>query len=116
MNGAQGGMVTADNRLEHGMEANDWEECIRIGNLLADEALRLIADAELQKDPQLYCTAKQISFPVESEMMRYIMNNSPLGLGTSTDGNISTTINLLNIGTAQVLTIPGKPCPISGTI
>lgn len=114
MNGAQGGMVTADNRLEHGMEANDWEECIRIGNLLADEALRLIADAELQKDPQLYCTAKQISFPVESEMMRYIMNNSPLGLGTSTDGNISTTINLLNIGTAQVLTIPGEALPNIG--
>src|SRR5690606_31579605 len=45
MNGAQGGMVTADNRLDQGKEANDWEECIRIGNLLADEAIRLITDA-----------------------------------------------------------------------
>ncbi|HSH19430.1 MAG TPA: hypothetical protein VLA03_03205, partial [Draconibacterium sp.] len=38
MNSAQGGMVTADTRLEDGKEANDWNECIRIGNLMADEA------------------------------------------------------------------------------
>lgn len=114
MNGAQGGMVTADNRLEPDREANDWAECIRIGKLLADEALRLIAAAEPQKDPQIYCTAKQISFPIESEMMRYIMDKSPLGLGTSTDGNIATTVNLLNIGTAQILTIPGEALPNIG--
>ncbi|MEO5602726.1 MAG: hypothetical protein ABIR06_17530, partial [Cyclobacteriaceae bacterium] len=42
MNGAQGGMVTADVRLDNGKEANTWLECIRIGNLLADEALRIV--------------------------------------------------------------------------
>lgn len=114
MNGAQGGMVTADNRTEPGKEANDWAECIRIGNLLADEAIRLISGAEIQKDPQIYCTAKRISFPVQSQMMRYIMDNSPLGLGTSPDGKITTTINLLNIGTAQILTIPGEALPNIG--
>ena len=31
INGAQGGMVTADTRLENGKEANTWEECVRIG-------------------------------------------------------------------------------------
>lgn len=51
MNGAQGGMVTADVRLDNGGEANTWEECVRIGNLLADEALRLVRDAEIQRDP-----------------------------------------------------------------
>src|SRR5690554_3742727 len=114
MNSALGGMVTADNRLGPGKEANNWEECIRIGHLLADEALRIISDAEPQKDPQIYCAAKQISFPIESKMMQYIMNGSPLGLGTSTDGNIATTINLLNIGTAQILTIPGEALPNIG--
>ena len=34
MNSAQGGMVTADNRRENNTEANDWNECIRIGHLL----------------------------------------------------------------------------------
>jgi hypothetical protein len=31
MNGAQGGMVTADNRVADGKESGTWEECIRIG-------------------------------------------------------------------------------------
>ena len=59
MNGAQGGMVTADNRQDNNKEANDWEECKRIGNLLADEALRIVSEAEIQEDPQLYCTSTQ---------------------------------------------------------
>ena len=114
MNSAQGGMVTADNRRENGKEANDWAECIRIGELMADEALRIIGEAEVQENPDLYCTSRTIDFPVDSEMMRFILNNSPLGLGTSESNTISTRINLLNIGSAQAITIPGEALPNIG--
>jgi len=114
MNSAQGGMVTADNRRENGKEANDWVECVRIGELLADEALRIIEQAEVQENPDLYCTFKIVDFPVDSEMMRYILNNSPLGIKTSGNNTISTRINLLNIGTAQALTVPGEALPNIG--
>lgn len=114
MNGAQGGMVTADNRLDNGNEASDWEECKRIGNLLADEALRIIADAPLQKNPTIFCTNASVAFPIESEMMRYILKNSPLNLGSTDVNTVSTTLNLLNIGTAQILTIPGEALPNIG--
>lgn len=114
MNSAQGGMVTADNRRENGKEANDWAECTRIGELMADEALRIIEKAEIQEDPELYCTSETIDFPVESEMMRFILNNSPLGLGTSESNTVSTRINLLNIGSAQAITIPGEALPNIG--
>jgi len=114
MNSAQGGMVTADNRREKGQEANDWAECIRIGGLMADEALRIIEDAEIQENPDLYCTSKIVDFPVDSEMMRFILNNSPLGLNTPRENVISTRINLLNIGTAQAITIPGEALPNIG--
>jgi hypothetical protein len=113
MNGAQGGMVTADNRLDNNRQANDWEECQRIGNLLADEALRILSEAKIQEDPELYCTSKQTEFPIDSEMMRYILNNSPLKMGDS-DQYITTTLNLLNIGSAQILTIPGEALPNIG--
>lgn len=114
MNSAQGGMVTADNRLENGKEANSWEECIRIGNLLADEALRIVEPAVAQKDPALRCTSRKIEFPVESEMMQYILNNSPIKM-TSVNGNkVSTRLNYLQIGTAKVLTIPGEALPNIG--
>jgi hypothetical protein len=114
MNGAQGGMVTADNRTENGKEASDWAECVRNGELLADEALRIISGAEVQENPDIYCTSNIVEFPVESEMMRAILNNSPLNMGSIKDNNFSTRVNLLNIGTAQVLTIPGEALPNIG--
>jgi hypothetical protein len=114
MNSAQGGMVTADNRRPEGKEANDWEECNRIGNLLADEALRIISSAKVQKDPELYCNSKEVEFPVDSEILRFILNNSPLSGKISDDNTVHTRINLLDIGTAQVLTIPGEALPNIG--
>jgi hypothetical protein len=114
MNGAQGGMVTADNRLDDGKEARDWEECQRIGNLLADEALRIVADAPIQENPTILCAHKKVAFPIDSEVMRFILKHSPLRMGSSEEGSISTTLNLLNIGTAQILTIPGEALPNIG--
>ena len=118
MNSAQGGMVTADTRLGNGKEANDWNECIRIGNLLADEALRIIEPAQIQEDPGLYCTSKQIRFPVDSEAMRYVFQNSPVIIkyrtGNQDYSTITTRLNLLNIGKAQVITIPGEALPNIG--
>jgi hypothetical protein len=118
MNSAQGGMVTADTRLENGKEASDWNECIRIGNLLADEALRIIEPAPVQEDPGLFCASKVIRFPVDSETMRYVFQYSPVaikyGMANSDFSTVSTRINLLNIGRAQVLTIPGEALPNIG--
>ena len=116
MNGAQGGMVTADNRRKDGNEAKDWQECKRIGNLLADEALRIISEAPVQQNPDLYCTARTVRFPIDSEMMRHILTHSPLNFSAESQdtGHISTQLNFLNIGTAQVLTIPGEALPNIG--
>ena len=114
MNGAQGGMVTADNRLEDGKETLRWEECIRIGNLLADEALRIIESAEVQSNPALRCDSRVVRFPVESEMMRYILANSPIKMTSLKDNTISTRLNYLEIGSAKVLTIPGEALPNIG--
>jgi hypothetical protein len=114
MNGAQGGMVTADTRLEGGKEANTWEECIRIGNLLADEALRIVEKAEVQKAPKLLCVSRNIQFPVESEMMRFILKNSPVKMASVKDNVITTRLNYLEIGNAKVLTIPGEALPNIG--
>ncbi|MEX1240851.1 MAG: hypothetical protein WEB30_14090 [Cyclobacteriaceae bacterium] len=114
MNGAQGGMVTADVRLENGSEANTWDECVRIGNLLADEALRIVADAELQYNPELLCASRKINFPVDNEVIRYILQNSPIKMTAAKGDSIATVLNYLQIGTAKVLTIPGEALPNIG--
>jgi len=117
MNSAQGGMVTADTRLGNGKEANDWNECTRIGNLLADEALRIIQPVPKQENPDIYCTSKTIRFPIDSEKMRFVFKHSPLvaDIAKSNDfSSFSTRLNLLNIGKAQVITIPGEALPNIG--
>ena len=117
MNSAQGGMVTADTRLENGGEANDWNECIRIGNLMADEAIRIISTAPVQENPVLYSASKVITFPIESDALRFVLKNSPLVDKEAQKGDfskISTRLNLLNIGKAQVITVPGEALPNIG--
>ncbi|MEN8194433.1 MAG: hypothetical protein ABFS12_16550 [Bacteroidota bacterium] len=114
MNSAQGGMVTADNRRKNDKEAKDWDECIRIGELLADESLRIIANAEIQKDPSLYITSKDFDIPIESDLMKYILKHAILDYKLSNDHAVSTRMNLINIGDAQVITIPGEALPNIG--
>jgi hypothetical protein len=117
MNGAQGGMVTADNRLEGGKEASDWAECVRIGNLLADEALRIVGEASVEENPELASFSKTVEFPIDSEAMRYVLQNSPIIKKSAQNidpSKVSTRMNLVNIGKAQVLTIPGEALPNIG--
>jgi predicted neuraminidase len=114
MNGAQGGMVTADNRSDGQEDIGTWEECIRIGHLLADEALRIVKDAPVQEDPALHCMAKQVEFPIDSEMMRFILKHSPVLREASAENKVTTQLNLLQVGTAQILTIPGEALPNIG--
>ena len=117
MNSAQGGMVTADNRQENGKEANDWEECIRIGNLLADEALRIVGSAPVQENPNIYSASKVIRFPVDSKIMRTVLEHSVVAATSgkiNKSDTVSTRLNLLNIGKAQILTVPGEALPNIG--
>ena len=114
MNGAQGGMVTADNRREGGKEANDWQECIRIGELLADQALSIVEGAEAQTAPDLHCVSKTVEFPIDSELIRMLIKYAKMDLDVTEDNKIKTNINLLNVGSAQILTIPGEALPNIG--
>ncbi len=114
MNSAQGGMVTADNRLEGGKEANNWKECIRIGELLADESLRIIAGAPIEKDPKISIISEDVHFLVESDLMKFILKNSKLNYKVANNDMVTTRMSLLNIGEAKIITIPGEALPNIG--
>jgi len=114
MNSAQGGMVTADNRGPDGKSVRTWDECVRIGHLLADEALRIVQAAPEQKNPKLFCAAGTVTFPVDSPLLRAVMTNSPLHYPTKDPNHVATQLNLVNIGNAQILTIPGEALPNIG--
>ena len=114
MNSALGGMVTADCRGPDGTDIQTWDECKRIGHLLADEALRIVGKAPIAKDPALSCDSKSVVLPVENKMLRQIVEHSPLGYSLDSDGNIRTRVNVVNLANAQMLTIPGEAMPNIG--
>jgi hypothetical protein len=123
MNGAQGGMITADNRLldqptnaqeAHWKDARTWDECLRIGHLMADEAQRIIKNAPVQKDPRLTCHSLDVQFPVESSLMWDIIAGSPLNYPHNDNHTITARLNLVNLGNAQIVTIPGEALPNIG--
>lgn len=123
MNGAQGGMITADNRIlekpsdpirARWHDARTWTECVRIGTLMADEAERFIKDAEMQTDPGLSCYSLDVKFPVDSPLMWTLIRASPLKYPHQKDRTVTSRLNLVNIGNAQILTIPGEALPNIG--
>lgn len=120
MNGAIGGMVTADTRLEYGKEGqgqkedNSWKECIRIGELLASESLRIIQKAPVLDNPAVFIASRPLTFPVESDIMRFIIQKSSMKYESFADNKVTTQLNLINIGPAQILTVPGEAMPNVG--
>ncbi len=113
MNSAQGGMVTADNRVENGHDARTWEECRRIGALLANEALRIVQSATVQSSPKVFCAARSLVLPVDSPGMRALLKQMP-GFDPANADNLTTQLNVVNVGNAQILTIPGEALPNIG--
>ncbi len=114
MNGAQGGMVTADVRGPDAKDVQTWAECRRIGHLLADEALRIVDGAFALKNPKISCAWRDVTLPVDSPMLLALMKMSPLSLAKPDEKSITTRVNLVHVGGAQILTIPGEALPNIG--
>jgi len=123
VNGAQGGMVTADNRNLDACsdplharweDVRTWDECLRIGHAMADEALRIVNGVPLLKDPVLHCDSTLATFPVDSEPLWTVIQHSPLHYPRTGHRTIQTRINLISLGPAQILTIPGEALPNIG--
>jgi len=122
-NGAQGGMVTADNReldqprdplRAYWRDKQDWSECERIGGLLASESLRIIGTSSWQSKPALRVRSASVRFPVESNDIWQVVLHSPLRYPHGDDRTVTTRVNLVDVGNAQILTIPGEALPNIG--
>ena len=58
--------------------------------------------------------AAEVQFIIESELMKYIVKKSSLKYEVDAGDRVVAQVNLLNIGTAQILTIPGEVLPYIG--
>ena len=67
-----------------------------------------------RKTPSFICDSVAVRFPVESAAMWAVVTGSPLKYHHNDDHSINARINLVNLGDAQILTIPGEALPNIG--
>jgi hypothetical protein len=123
LNGAQGGMVTADNRnldqlknptRAYWEDSRSWAECVRIGELLAAESLRIVESAPWNAAVPIRNRSSMVRFPVDSDTMWQVVEQSPLQYPHGPGRAISCQVNAIEIGDARILTIPGEALPNIG--
>ena len=124
MNGAQGGMITADNRdlnQPRDPAARLLERLPHLGGMPAHrppDGRRSAADRQGRPGPEgpdaVLRRDQRVRFPVDSELMWAVILGSPLKYPHNDDQSINARINLVNLGNAQILTIPGEALPNIG--
>jgi hypothetical protein len=55
-----------------------------------------------------------VRFPVESPIIKAVLQGSPMGYQTDGEGRVPSRLNLVRIGEARILTIPGEALPNIG--
>jgi len=113
-NGAQGAMVTIDNSiLPEGKEAHSFEEAERVGSAVAKAAEQALASGERVKNPELVFARLIFYLPVENVLYNTAAR-TPLITRQFYRGNFQTEVNLLRLGPAEIITIPGEAYPKIG--
>ncbi len=119
LNGAQGGMITADYDESSAPKGENWQAAERIGTELGKKALEIIAPAE-PTDTGAIRTSRRV-FTVPLENMRFaalvklgVFPNELMSTGAGSLHRIETEVSHITIGEAEFLTIPGEALPNIG--
>lgn len=115
MNGAQGGMVTADILNEDKYPRGEaWPEAERIGNTLGEKTLTALEKAETVPDPAMTFQQRTFRVPLENQGFKMLMAAGILPKEGMAGGDIVTEASRLTVGPAEFLTLPGEVLPNIG--
>lgn len=119
LNGAQGGMITADYDEASAPKGENWQAAERIGTELGKKALEIIAPVETTDAPSIRTSRRVFTVPLEN--MRFaalvklgVFPNELMSAGTGSLHRIETEVSRISIGDAEFLTIPGEALPNIG--
>lgn len=115
-NGALGGMVTPDT------DEHTFDEADRIGETLADATLEALEDAKVSRKMKINVEKEIIEVPLENPAFFYGMLGGVLARsypwfeypGGVEFGIIRTEVDVVQIGKAQMITMPGEVLPSIG--
>lgn len=106
LNGALGGMLTPDTRFRTQPAAEE------MGRRLADFAVQAVEESD-PSDYRLGWRHRPVQYPVTGESVLTFLQNAPWPVELI-DGRVATGMNVLWIGDAQLITVPGELLPDIG--
>jgi len=108
LNGALGGMVTAD------VAENTFQEAERIGRTIGDTALTALEGADSVDDPAIGSGNVRVPIPPENELLQVAVAMGIIKTDLTDAGDLSAEVHLIELGPAQMATFPGEPFPAIG--
>ncbi|MGQ9524089.1 MAG: SCP2 sterol-binding domain-containing protein [Armatimonadota bacterium] len=115
LNGALGGMVTADVKEGANNETAWTEEAQRIGYALADAALEALGKAQPVAPTTLSIQRKVFTVPLENRRFKAAVERGIIPYGPKESPNsVTTEVTHLAVGAAEFVTVPGEALPNIG--
>jgi putative sterol carrier protein len=115
INGAQGGMITANIEDIYQKGQDNWDDAARIGNAIADKGLEILAAVNAAPNPTVVLKTSPLLVPLDNERF-----NAAISAGVlpdfREDHNVRTEIAAGTIGRAEFATIPGEAFPNIGLL
>ncbi|NQT11157.1 MAG: hypothetical protein HQ582_00310 [Planctomycetes bacterium] len=107
LNGALGGMLTPDHRF------STQEAAEAMGRRLARYVCEAARTARPSSRYDLWLHTRRVEYPITGESVRQFLENPPVPFQLR-DGRVETEMNVMWIGDAQLVTVPGELLPEIG--
>ncbi|HLK61389.1 MAG TPA: hypothetical protein VKU00_32870 [Chthonomonadaceae bacterium] len=114
LNGAQGGMVTADYDESTAPKFENWMAAETIGTSMGERVLEIIKDGESVPEATISTQQRIFTAPLENQNFKTLARLHVFPGEILKEGNIETEVNRIRIGPAEFLTFPGEVLPNIG--
>ena len=114
LNGAQGGMVTADFDETTAPKGQNWQAAQTIGTNLGRRVLEIIASAEAVANPAIQTQQRVFTVPLENARFQALISLNVFPRDMVKNNLLETEVNRITIGPAEFLTLPGEVLPNIG--
>jgi len=114
VNGAQGGMITADYDESTAPKGENWAAAESLGRRLGQYALESLDNAVLAQGPAITFQRSVFNVPLENKMFQTLIKLHVFQGGALKNGQVETEVSRFTIGPAEFLTIPGEALPNVG--
>ncbi|HLJ54772.1 MAG TPA: hypothetical protein VKT77_06995 [Chthonomonadaceae bacterium] len=114
LNGAQGGMITADYDEASAPKGENWAAAEMLGKRLGDAVIRIARAAKPAAQTAITTQRSVFRVPLENRTFEALIKLKVFQGNTLVNGQVETEVNRITIGPAEFLTIPGEALPNVG--